>query len=745
MRVSKVYMDHFLSLKGIFLQGLNDLNIIIGKNNAGKSNMAKGIHAFFTLLRNKLIVNENTPLNDKSYYYEHDTSQPITIAITFILNNEEAQLLFSDLQVEVPAAKEYWSGIENRNRITVTIKNVYFMNQYFSYLAEIALGDVKYNPYTNEFEKNVVFQLNEEGAVGFLQHYQEISKRLQKKEVFRIEGLGVTLEDYQLVKDYFEMENIGEEEEAKYNKIPEEIKKLIAESEDYQSFRQNLRREIIILEHEIKYQENKEMEFDMVVDGKIVRKLPQFVLDVLELMQKFSIVFIHDRKEPIGAEEAKKLFYLKNTREGFPKFERLRMILKELVDVNLEMWLNPDGSIDMDVDRMLLIFNGAGIRETLRVILDIYLKDADCILIEEPEVHLHPVVERTLFEHIKEFSKKTQMFITTHSPNFIDVTMPQTLFLVQKKKEQPSKVFNLNEGKLYEIFSDVGINDSEAFFRDALVFIEHWHDENILRILSTKTKYNLNKMNIQFIHINDIERLLELTVLDNQNYKQEKIKFIFLLHENQENLEKMEEMRKKLPPNCIILSRTEILNYLFIPRAILKFLHSKAFTSPETKLAIQNVTEKDIQVVLDDAIENERNNIFAEEFQRAGKLPSVLEKGEIAKMVKDCIYNHVQIKESFTELMEKKRLTWEEYKLRIAQDFLDIEEALEKKWSLNKYALISGKSVLEKIAQFYKTSFDPFKGDGDKLANMVEEGEVDPELIKVFKVISEACEVEELA
>src|SRR5690606_3302405 len=139
--------------------------------------------------------------------------------------------------------------------------------------------------------------------------------------------------------------------------------------------------------------------------------------------------------------------------------------------------------------------------------------------------------------------------------------------------------------------------------------------------------------------------------------------------------------------------KAEILNYLLVPRAVLQFLYHKALDNLETKKLIQNLTEKEMEIILQDAAENERNVKLAEALQRGGKLPSILNTDEIVKMVKDCLYNYVQIKDSFTALMEKKRLSWEEYKLQIAQDSLELENQLEKQWTANKHALISGTNI----------------------------------------------------
>ena len=54
------------------------------------------------------------------------------------------------------------------------------------------------------------------------------------------------------------------------------------------------------------------------------------------------------------------------------------------------------------------------------------------VFIEEPERSLHPLVMHQLVELMREVSKDTQVFVTTHSPDFVRHCRPEEVFLMDK-------------------------------------------------------------------------------------------------------------------------------------------------------------------------------------------------------------------------------------------------------------------------------------------------------------------------
>ena len=152
----------------------------------------------------------------------------------------------------------------------------------------------------------------------------------------------------------------------------------------------------------------------------------------------------------------------------------------------------------MDVDDFLVEANGAGVREALRIILDLEeLKKPTLVLIEEPEAHLHPGLARTIANYLREKSHDIQMFITTQSTEFVDSATFNNVFLVARDSHNRT-VCNAveRESGVAVIPAELGLRLSTVFMFDRLVFVESASDENVLRMLSTALHIDLTRQNV---------------------------------------------------------------------------------------------------------------------------------------------------------------------------------------------------------------------------------------------------------
>ena len=122
------------------------------------------------------------------------------------------------------------------------------------------------------------------------------------------------------------------------------------------------------------------------------------------------------------------------------------------------------------------------------------------VIIDEPDLHLHPRWQRLLLGLLDDLSKerKIQFFIVTHSPQFITTNTIKNTFRVYKKDEA-SRVFipnseDIERSDIKGIFQIVNVlNNEKIFFADKVILVEGVVDriiyEKVLKILQ-KTEGN---------------------------------------------------------------------------------------------------------------------------------------------------------------------------------------------------------------------------------------------------------------
>ena len=92
------------------------------------------------------------------------------------------------------------------------------------------------------------------------------------------------------------------------------------------------------------------------------------------------------------------------------------------------------------------------------------------IFFDEPEQLLHPQFQKKFFAIIKEFSKKRQIFIATHSPYFIDPHSPSSVFRFEKNIEFGTKIYKMPDD--FKKSNGLYLENREIFFADQVVLIE---------------------------------------------------------------------------------------------------------------------------------------------------------------------------------------------------------------------------------------------------------------------------------
>jgi putative ATP-dependent endonuclease of the OLD family len=168
--------------------------------------------------------------------------------------------------------------------------------------------------------------------------------------------------------------------------------------------------------------------------------VPNYVSSILKLVGSITVLHLRDRRDPVGREEAQRLLSLKTRRKGPEVLRNIQDTVQSLLGVRIDAFESErtgvasggDSHAEMDVDEVLVEMNGAGIREALRLVLDNELGSPKLLLVEEPEVHLHPALELSTLRYLKSASSRSQIFVTTHSTNFLDTSEMRNVYLTRR-------------------------------------------------------------------------------------------------------------------------------------------------------------------------------------------------------------------------------------------------------------------------------------------------------------------------
>ena len=95
MKISKIQIKNFKSLKDVALNGLGNMVVLIGKNSSGKSNILEALYAFF----NDFNLIEPSPVGsvtglDNHLWYDIETENPIEITLWVEFGAKECEKIF---------------------------------------------------------------------------------------------------------------------------------------------------------------------------------------------------------------------------------------------------------------------------------------------------------------------------------------------------------------------------------------------------------------------------------------------------------------------------------------------------------------------------------------------------------------------------------------------------------------------------------------------------------------------------
>lgn len=237
-------------------------------------------------------------------------------------------------------------------------------------------------------------------------------------------------------------------------------------------------------------------------------------------------------------------------------------------------FLSPDGGYSVRLRDM-----GGGIEQLLMVATVLRTTDdRSTLFLEEPESHLHAGTQRFLVEQLYEGDR--QIFLTTHSPTFVNLSLPRSLYQVIMANGR-STISRIDEAdSLGPLLEDIGARNSDLLLSDAVLFVEGSGDRETLDVWSETlgmgfTGHNVTVLTTGGGEYAERQAPIRIEVLEGISEMARRIPHLFVLDRDQRGPEEIGALNEKLCGRVHVLRRRELENYLLVPRALLEALRAK--------------------------------------------------------------------------------------------------------------------------------------------------------------------------
>lgn len=135
MRIKRIYIENYKSLKEVKVELNDGINVFIGKNNTGKSNIIDALTFFSNIAKGRVSLNEH---EYKETVFGKDIEKEILFDLEYIISDEAMLSLFSKLQLQnILSFDDFEKSVQNIIRHVVKLGSVKLLEErVFSYFNE---------------------------------------------------------------------------------------------------------------------------------------------------------------------------------------------------------------------------------------------------------------------------------------------------------------------------------------------------------------------------------------------------------------------------------------------------------------------------------------------------------------------------------------------------------------------------------------------------------------------------------
>lgn len=222
--------------------------------------------------------------------------------------------------------------------------------------------------------------------------------------------------------------------------------------------------------------------------------------------------------------------YLNTGTDAFVLLEK-KLDLKIKIEAIISQVINRDLRLEWDSGRLIpMAYNSVkgndyelkkeshGIKELIILLTHIYDDSHKVLIIDEPELNLHPQYQSFLLEHIRKVSGnpdegKKIVYLISHSPFILDfqtIDDIKSIICFHNDFRKPSFIENLkseDEERLKQIIPKLNVHHKQLFFADTPIFVEGIFDTQFIKAIQEKRGISIEGSGSTVIDVGGNEQL----------------------------------------------------------------------------------------------------------------------------------------------------------------------------------------------------------------------------------------------
>ena len=632
MKLEKIKIVNFRSIKDLELDFYNNSRVLVGINEAGKSNILKAA----ALLADDIEIQSDDVRQES---YEEECVEESFVEFYFTFNNEQINNL-NKLLLDKTLTFNSNPKILVHNEQNITFSDLCKLKGNCSYKVDVLknTAEPKFFAFNTSYEYkvcNTLKAISMQCPKDYTLTIDDTIYNLSDYNLIDIEGL-----EYTIPQEYLTPCKISDINRILRNNVVE-IFKTSKPQTIYWSFqKENLLPNKVNLE---RFEENPNI------------CIPLKNMFALAGYDKIKVALENAKSRTNG---------IKNllTRVAETATKHFNSIWHEYDEVKFELNHNGENiepSIKDIYNNFGLAQRSDGFQRFITFLLMISIKvrhnslQNSLLIVDEPEISLHPYGAKFLRDELSKIAENNYVLYSTHSPFMIDEKAIEKHYRICKEKEK-TIALKTNESNYMDeevLYNAIGYSIFSRLKEKNIIF-EGWRDKQLFKIAlssekldeSVKSKFNNvglahAKGVISFKHITPIIELVDrecIVVSDNDEAaKKEQEKF------NQENLYGEWLRYNEIDENCHAITGED-----FIKLDSFKLLAATILSKIDENLS--DLTDVDLT--------NRRGKIHAmAEFLKSKGL-SDKEQKEVLNQIKEFVFKNIKsddIEDSYFELMSK--------------------------------------------------------------------------------------------